>query len=58
MWPADGALFLALLVQPVGRWLLIGIAAAVIELVCAPLASHLMFGRSLGPEATLAYSLV
>ena len=57
VWPADAVLFLAFLVLPVGRWLLVGTVAAVIELVCAPLASQLMFGRSLGPEATLAYSL-
>ena len=57
IWPADAALFLAFLVLPVGRWLLVGVVAAVIELVCTPLASYLMFGRSLGLDTALAYFL-
>ncbi len=57
MWPADAALFLAFLVLPVGRWLLVAVMAALIEVVCTPLASELMFGHSTGLYATLVYFL-
>ncbi len=57
IWPADAALFLAFLVSPVSRWLLVAVVAAVTELVCAPLTSHLLFGGSMGLGAALAYFL-
>ena len=57
MWPADAALFLAFLVLPVGRWLLAAVMAALIEVVCTPLASDLLFGHSTSLYATLVYFL-
>ncbi len=57
MWPADAALFLAFLVLPVGRWLLVAVMAALIEVVCTPLASRLMLSRSMGLDVTLVYFL-
>lgn len=57
IWPADAALFLAFLVLPVRSWLLVGLAAAAIELLCAPLAEHILFGSALGLRAVLWYLL-
>ena len=57
MWPADAALFVAFLVLPAGRWLLVGVVAAAIEMVCSPLAIHLLLGRHMGLDIALAYVL-
>jgi signal transduction histidine kinase len=55
IWPADAVLFLAFLVTPLRSWLLVGLAAAAVELVSAPLASHLVYGRGLGLAGVLMY---
>lgn len=57
LWPADAVLFLAFLVLPVRRWLLVGLAAAGVELITTQLASHLLFGQSMGIGAVLRYPL-
>ena len=55
IWPADAVLFMAFLVTPIRSWLLVGLAAAAVEVVCAPLASHLVYGRGLGVRGVLLY---
>ena len=55
VWPADAVLFMAFLVTPLRSWLLVGLAAAAVELVCAPLASHVVYGRGLGVSGVLWY---
>jgi signal transduction histidine kinase len=57
IWPADAILFVAFLVLPVRSWLLVGLAAAAVELVCVPLAEHILFGSALGLRAVLWYLL-
>ncbi len=57
IWPADAILFLAFLVLPLRSWLLVALAAAAVELVCVPLAGHVLFGRALGLRAVLWYLL-
>jgi signal transduction histidine kinase len=55
VWPADAVLFVAFLVTPPRSWLLVGLAAAAVELVSAPLASHVVYGRGLGMAGVLWY---
>lgn len=55
IWPADAVLFMAFLVTPLRSWLLVGLAAAAVELVTAPLASHVVYGRGLGLRGVLLY---
>lgn len=57
LWPADAVLFLAFLVIPVRRWLLVGLAALGVELIFNPLASQLILGQHLGIGAVLRYLL-
>jgi signal transduction histidine kinase len=57
IWPADAVLFLAFLVTPLRTWPLVGLAAGVVELVCAPLASHVVYGGRLGITGVLWYLL-
>ncbi|MGH8314199.1 MAG: hypothetical protein ACRETU_03500, partial [Steroidobacterales bacterium] len=57
IWPADAALFLAFLVTPLRAWLLVGLAAGAVEMVCAPLASNVVHGHGLGVAGVLWYLL-
>jgi signal transduction histidine kinase len=55
IWPPDALLFLAFLVLPMRSWVLVALAAAVVEVVVAPLAARLVLGAALGLRPALWY---
>lgn len=57
VWPADAVLFMAFLVTPFRTWPLVVVAAGAVELVCAPLARHVVYGSGIGVTGVLWYLL-
>jgi len=57
IWPADAVLFIAFLVTPWRSWPLVGLAAGAFDLVCAPLASHMVYGGRISITGVLWYLL-